>query len=47
MSVFATFKNKQQSKVPNSQYIKTENEPVKEDKKPSEQPATPAPSEAE
>lgn len=46
MSVFATFKNKQQSKVPNSQYIKTENEPDKEDTKPSEQPATPAPSEA-
>jgi hypothetical protein len=45
MSVFATFKNKQQSKVPNSQYIKTENEPDK-DTKPSEQPATPAPSEA-
>lgn len=46
MSVFATFKNKEQSKVPNSQYIKTENEPDKEDTKPSEQPTTPAPSEA-
>lgn len=46
MSVFATFKNKEQSKVPNSQYIRTGNEPEKEDTKPSEQPATPAPSEA-
>jgi len=46
MSVFATFKKKEQSKVPNSQYIRTENEPDKEDTKPSEQPATPAPSEA-
>jgi len=46
MSIFATLKNKEQSKVPNSQYIRTENEPVKEYTKPSEQPATPAPSEA-
>lgn len=46
MSVFATFKSKKQSQVPNSQYIRTENEPVKEDAKPSEKPATPAPSEA-
>ena len=46
MSVFATFKHKEQSKVPNSQYIKSENEPVEEDTKPSEQPSTPAPSEA-
>lgn len=46
MSVFAPFKKEKQSQVPNSQYIRTENEPVKEDAKPSEQPATPAPSEA-
>jgi len=46
MSIFATLKNKEQSKVPNSHYIRTENEPVKEDTKPSEQPATPAPSAA-
>jgi len=46
MSIFATPKNKDQSKVPYSAYIKTENEPGKEDTKPSEQPAVPAPSEA-
>ncbi len=46
MSVFAPFKNKEQPKVPSSQYIKTENEPDKEDTKPSEQPTTPTPSEA-
>ena len=46
MSVFATFKKKEQSKVPTSQYIKTKNEPDK-DSKPLEQPEeTPAPSEA-
>ena len=42
MSVFATFKKKEQFKVPNSQYIKTENEPNKEDTKPSEQSVNPA-----
>lgn len=47
MSVFATFKKKEHSKVPNSQYIKTENEPDKGDTKPSEQPANPAAPEAE
>jgi hypothetical protein len=41
MSVFAPFKKKEQLKVHNSQYIKTENEPDKEDTKPSEQPANP------
>jgi hypothetical protein len=46
MSVFAPFKKKEQSKVPNSQYIKTENEPDKEDTKPSEQSGTTAPPEA-
>ena len=46
MSVFATFKKKEQPKVLHSQYIKTENEPDKEDTKPSEQPAAPAPFEA-
>ncbi len=45
MSVFAPFKKKEQSKVPYLQYIKTENEPDKEDTKLSEQPATPAPPE--
>ena len=41
MSVFATFKKKEQFKVPNSQYIKTENEPsedTKPEEKPTEQP---------
>jgi len=46
MSVFAPFKKEEQSKVPNSQYIKTENELNKEDTKPSERPASPAPTEA-
>jgi len=46
MSVFATFKKKEHFKVPNSQYIKTENEPDKEDTKPSEQPVNPEQSEA-
>jgi hypothetical protein len=47
MSVFATFKKKEHFKVPNSQYIKTENEPNKEDTKPSEEPVSPAQSEAQ
>ena len=38
MSVFAVFKKQEHFKVPNSQYIKTENEPSKEDTKPSEAP---------
>ena len=46
MSVFATLKNKEKSKVRHSQYIKTENEPVKEDTQSLEQPTAPAPSEA-
>lgn len=45
MSVFATFKRPKHSKVPASQYIKSdiksEDEPVKEDTKPAEQPVTP------
>jgi len=41
MSVFATFKKKEHSKVPNSQYIMTENEPNKEDTKPSVEPVNP------
>lgn len=45
MSVFATFKKKEQPKVPYSQYIKTENELDKEDTKPSEELTTPTPSE--
>ena len=46
MSVFATFKKKEHFKVPNSQYIKTENEPAKEDAKPSEEPVKSAQPEA-
>jgi len=38
MSVFAAFKKKEHFNVPNSQNIKTENEPSKEDTKPSEVP---------
>jgi hypothetical protein len=41
MSVFAAFKKKEQFKVPNSQYIRTENEQDKEDAKPSDQPVSP------
>jgi hypothetical protein len=46
MSVFATFKKKEHFKVPNSQYIKTENDSAKEDTKPSDQPVKPAEPEA-
>ena len=41
MSVFAPFKKKEHFKVPNSQFIKTENAPDKEDTKPSEAPVNP------
>jgi hypothetical protein len=47
MSVFATFKKKEQFKVPNYQDIKAEDEPDKEDTKPSEQSVSPAQPEAE
>lgn len=46
MSVFAPFKKKYHPKVLTSQYIKTENEPDKEDTKPLEQPVNPAQAEA-
>jgi len=41
MSVFTPIKKQEQSKVPNSQYIKTENKPDEAVTKPSE-PAAPA-----
>lgn len=47
MSVFAPFKKKTQFKVPNSQYIKTENEPDKGDTKPEEKPVNPTQPEAQ
>jgi len=46
MSLFATLKSKEQSKVPNSQYIKTENEPAKEDTTPETKPVNPTQPEA-
>ena len=46
MSVFAAFKKKEQFKIPNLHNIKSAEQPDKEDTKPSEQPVTPAPSEA-
>lgn len=45
MSVFATFKKKEHFKVPNSQYIKTENQSDEAETKPDEKPASPAPPE--
>lgn len=47
MSVFATFKKQEKTNVPDSQYIRSEDEPDKKDAKPLEQPTTPAPSEAQ
>jgi len=41
MSVLAVFKKHQQPKVPNSQYIRTENEPAKMATKPVVQPINP------
>lgn len=41
MSILTPFKNKAQPKVPTSQYIKTENEPAKEDTQPEEKPENP------
>jgi len=41
MSAFATLKKKEQVMATNSQNIKTENEPDKEDTKPAEQPVSP------
>jgi hypothetical protein len=46
MLLFANAKRKEQSKVPNSQYIKTENEPVKEGTTPEAKPTGPTQPEA-
>jgi hypothetical protein len=46
MSLFARPKHKEQSKVPNSQYIKTESEPAKEDTTPGAKPVNPTQPEA-
>ena len=41
MSLFAGSKVKEQSEIPNSQYIKTENEPVQDGTAPETKPITP------
>lgn len=41
MSLFAPSKKQEQIKVPNSQYIKTENQSDDGDTKPAEQPVNP------
>lgn len=46
MSLFANLKSKEPSKVSNSQYIKTENEPAKEGTTPETKPMNPTQPEA-
>lgn len=46
MSLFAKPKAKEQSKIPNSRYIKTENEPTNEGTTPEAKPINPTQPEA-